>query len=218
MELFVTNTDYKKFEDALKLKIDKAMTEALLGRDINNLFWVESEIITQQLTSSSWWQGLTGDMRGEFGFTDAEMANIKGVEGIMAHDPSITKIIKSGSVGSEKQVTLYWVDFARLMQNPMAIHPLTHWNNGWELTYEVNWLGWLEYGATIHEYVYNPRPKKEDGKSRSNEGIMVMNPGSMWRMIPSKVFHDMPLEYRPNRLADNIGIVLRKRLRQTITR
>jgi hypothetical protein len=213
MELTVTAPAWKQFDEAIRRKLDNKMTETMFGRDMNNLFFVESDKITKLITESPDWKSLTGDMRGEFGFTDAEIANVKGLEAVMAHDPRVTSIMKTGGAGGIKEILLKWVDFQALLDNPMTNHPLTHWDNGWQLTREVNWLNWLENGITFHEFEYEPNPTPEQGKSRSGQGIMVPDPGRIWVYPPTNLFHNLPFQYNSALFMRNVGIVLRKRMR-----
>lgn len=210
MRITISANQMAAFTREVRSVIDARMTNALLSRDMHNVYFRESERITQLLVKDPRWQDLTGRLRGEYGFTEEEVSAIKALEPIIAKDPEFTTIDKKGGIGGTKEIILNWLDYQALFNR--GAHPLTRLrDNTWELLYEVNWVDWLENGATIHENIFNP--KKGTENSRSGEGYMENKDGGLWILPPSKLFANFGFVYQIDPFRDNIAMILRKQLR-----
>lgn len=210
MKFAIKPASMSDFTSQIKSAIDKKMTEVLLGRDMNNVLFVESQRMTDHLKAQPAWKNLTGALRGQYGLTDEEVGNVKAVEAMLVNDPSITTIVKNGSVGGKKVVQLNWANFNALVSHPLTNHPLTRLNEAgqWELNYEVSWIDWLENGIVVHEHHF----EKGGGRnSRSGQGTMVDDPGNVWVLPPTQIFQQLGFEYNPETLQKNVIIVLKKK-------
>jgi len=196
--------------------IDRVLKKAVIDhfrkqfKRIHSLFEKEVKLLAMAFATSEEFKAIKSKLAGEFGFTPEELSGLDRVIDVLKNDASVTNIEIMAGAGVQ-EIMLNWCDIERLKVHPVAIHKLTKYNGetrSWELTDVVSWIEWLEDGATVRGFNFDPTMR---GKwSRSGHGMMYPREGGMWVFNPTKVFERLPetINSAAN-IEKGIGLVLR---------
>lgn len=180
----------------------------------------QAEILKNVFANSEEFKSIKTKFKGEFGFTDEEVANLDRILELLVPENEIT-VTKIKLSSGQFLMSLEWVDFAKLKAHEYAQHKLTRLDEAGqisEITDIISWVEWLEEGASIKGYqFFRPsqlRAKKggADPKafSRSGQGLMKEANSNFWTFEPRRVFERIAKEEDGDFLKKGFGILVRK--------
>jgi hypothetical protein len=185
--IFFTNVN--NFERSIRAETIRRMRNVF--RKSAFLLDAQAEILQKAFASSAEFKALSGSLKGQFGFTDAEVANLNRILDLLVpggHDITVKRVKTSGN---NMALILDWVDFEKLKMHEYAEHALTRLDkdgNEIGVTDIVSWVQWLEEGVTIAGYQFFRPNRANIGFSRSGEGLMRVATGRPFSFEPTRVF------------------------------
>lgn len=201
----VTISNRGEFERKLKSIIDKKQKQVI--KDLEKYLVGLNDILGEKFASSKEFNDIKGPLRGEFGFTDQEVAKLDSIINVIKKDNSVTKIS-----ASKDRVILEWVDFRVLKDHQLAQHELTKLNTKtglFEVVQTVSWVDWLENGLSITGYDFSEAGGKN---SRSKQGIMKEESG-LFKLPKTKVFEKIAKSIDKKTIKAGIATILEKKVR-----
>lgn len=173
----------------------------------------QAEVFQQVFKNSEEFNSLKTKFKGEFGFTDQEVADLDKILTLLVPGNSEITTSKVNIRPSQFSMILQWVDFRKLKAHEFAQHELTRLDKAGNvigITDIISWIEWLEEGATIRGYRFF-RPKGV-GKnfSRSGEGLMRKKAGGVWMFEPTRIFERIAKEEDGDFLRKGFGILVKR--------
>lgn len=171
-------------------------------------------VLRDAFASSAEFRALGGRLKGEFGFTDDEVANLDRILSLMipkTGQPVTVSTVKTS--GNKLSMLLEWVDFAQLKDHEFAEHALTKLDSAGQVvgvTDTISWIEWLEEGATIRGYRFF-RPRGNTARfSRSGEGLMTISRSNFWTFEPTRVLESIAKRTDVKTLRKGFGILVKR--------
>ena len=207
----------REFEQFLKKEINKRMK--LVVEDSEQFLIKQSDKLRDSFEKSQEFRDLQTRLVGEFGFTPEEVRDLPKILTLLVPNNSnnVTSI-KLTRTNNEFAAILEWVDFDKLKQHPLAQHELTRLNprtGQFEVTEIISWVDWLENGAVVRGYDFQPVQENFSFSkfSRSGKGIMRPVGGGLWQFQPTKVFDNIGQSFSQSDFRRGFGAVIRRRRR-----
>ncbi len=178
----------------------------------------QASVLRDAFAGSEEFRSLGGRLKGEFGFTDEEVANLDKILTLMtpARGSPIT-ISKVKTTGNKLSMLLEWVDFEQLKTHEFAQHALTRLDSSGQVvgvTDIISWVEWLEEGAAIRGYSFF-RPRGPAARfSRSGEGLMRKNRSNFWTFEPTRILETIAKRTDVKTLRKGFGILVKRFGRQ----
>lgn len=185
----ITFKNTREFERQVKAEIIRRMRRVFRRSEF--LLDQQAEILQEAFASSSEFQSLSGNLKGVFGFTDTEVANLGRILKLLVPGGNDITVKRVKTAGNDMAIILDWVDFDKLKAHEYAEHALTRLDkdgNVIGITDVISWVEWLEEGVTIAGYQF-VRPNAANAKfSRSGEGLMRISGGRPFMFEPTRIF------------------------------
>lgn len=203
----------REFERDAKLAIVRKMRRVFQKSAF--LLDEQAEILQQTFASSEEFQSLSGRLKGQFGFTDAEVANLDRILRLLVPGSHGITVKRVKTTGNRFSIILDWADYAKLRDHDYAQHALTKLDaagNVVRITDVVSWVEWLEEGVSIFGYQFFRPNSTNIAFSRSGEGLMRPRDGSSFVFEPTRVFERIAKLEDGKFLRKGFGVVLRREL------
>lgn len=202
----ISITNLSKLENKIKKVMNKKTNQ--LVRDLEEFLINVNELLGNRFAESKEFNEIKTSLRGEFGFTSEEVAELDEIINVIKNDKSITRIRANSN-----RIILEWVDFEALKKHPAALHPLSKKQKGsnkFDVSDVVSWVDWLENGLSITGYVY-----KEEGKkaSRSESGVMRRS-SQTFRLRKTKVLEKLAKTITKTKIKAGIAVIIEKRVEE----
>ena len=207
----ITFRDQQKFERQVKAEVIRKMRRVFKKSEF--LLDEQAEVLQRAFANSEEFQALSGRLKGQFGFTDEEVAQLDRVLTLLvpgSHGVTVKKVKTSGTSFS---IMLEWADYDKLKDHEFAQHALTRLDAaGREIgvTDIISWVQWLEEGVTIQGYQFFRPNAANAAFSRSGEGLMRPRAGGVFTLEPTRVFERIGKLENGSFLRKGFGVVLRR--------
>lgn len=203
--------DKSRFESQIQNVILKKMKKVFVKTDA--LLNQHAEVLKKTFADSDEFNSIKTKFKGEFGFTDVEIANLDRILTLLVPGGNNITVTKRKITNDEFFVSLEWVDFKQLKAHEFAQHELTRLDatgNIVEITDIISWVEWLEEGATVRGYQFFRPTGRTVNFSRSGEGLMRQSRSNFWTFAPTRVFERIS-KLDPNEtIGKGFGILVRK--------
>ena len=202
---------------AIRAAISKKMEKIFKGGG-EELMLQQAKVLRDVFANSDEFQSLKGKLKGEFGFTNEEVAKLDRILDLLLPNNEVT-VSRVQTSGGKFLMQLEWVDFRKLKEHEFAQHELTRLDamgRVVDITDVISWVEWLEEGATIRGYSFS-RVRRGQGAvggtdpsafSRSGEGIMKRS-GGIWTFQPTRIFHEIANDKRNLILKKGFGVLVK---------
>lgn len=158
------------FERFLDRKLDSLAKK--VAKEARVEFEKKIKELNTAFLNSADFRAIKGTLVGEYGFTPEEVSALDNIIDAM------TRV--SNKEESDYSFVIEYVSLSELHKQPEAAHNLFVRPDDGE---QVAWTRWLEEGASILGYSYDPETSKS---SRSGKG--TMEKGGGWRLRPTRAF------------------------------
>jgi len=194
-------------QNQIRKAIDRKMDKIMQGA--KELLEEQARVYRDKFANSQEYQNIKDKMRGEFGFTDEEVAGLDRILELMV--PSNNDVTVS-FFDNKGNIMLEWVDYNKLRDHPFAQHDLTRLNKDGSvigITDTVSWIEWLENGETITGYQFFRPNAANLGFSRSGEGLMRVANG-IFILEPTRIFEKIANDANVDVLRRGFGLLVKR--------
>lgn len=216
----LTLRDGASIDSQIRRVISQKMARVFKRADF--LLTKQAEVLQQQFRNSDEFRDLSGRLKGEFGFTDQEIAQLDRILSLLvpgSNDITVS-VVKTGA--GRQEVFLDWVDFEKLKVHEFAQHALTKLDEAGrvvQITDIISWVEWLEEGASIRGFqFFRPGAGGAQGGSdpaafsRSGEGLMRRSNSNFWTFEPTRVFERISKQEEGDDLRRGFGVLVRREI------